>query len=168
MLSTLLVRQGIQRSFSTAPFCNKPIIWFTKEVFSHEIPSNMRVGLNASIAFDVSIQQLQMLLYGSSLYIIPSEVRTNPEQFVSYIRENKLEMFDMTPSLLQLLIDGGLLEISADVHVPSKILVGGEAIMPSLWEQLVETEKIDFYNVYGPTECTVDATCYHIKKIVRE
>ncbi|AFQ15020.1 non-ribosomal peptide synthase/polyketide synthase [Bacillus thuringiensis] len=135
-----------------------------KEVFSHEIPSNMRVGLNASIAFDVSIQQLQMLLYGSSLYIIPSEVRTNPEQFVSYIRENKLEMFDMTPSLLQLLIDGGLLEISADVYVPSKILVGGEAIMPSLWEQLVETEKIDFYNVYGPTECTVDATCYHIKK----
>ena len=43
-------------------------------------------GLNASIAFDVSIQQLQMLLYGSSLYIIPSEVRTNPERFVSYIR----------------------------------------------------------------------------------
>ncbi|MDR4288323.1 AMP-binding protein, partial [Bacillus thuringiensis] len=26
-----------------------------KEVFSHEIPNNMRVGLNASIAFDVSI-----------------------------------------------------------------------------------------------------------------
>ncbi|SCN41681.1 non-ribosomal peptide synthetase [Bacillus wiedmannii] len=134
-----------------------------KEVFSHEIPNNMRVGLNASIAFDVSIQQLQMLLYGSSLYIIPSEVRTNPERFVSYIRENKLEMFDMTPSLLQLLIDRGLLETSTDVHVPSNILVGGEAIMPSLWEQLVETEKIDFYNVYGPTECTVDATCYHIK-----
>ena len=34
----------------------------------------------------------------------------------------------MTPSLLQLLIDGGLLEISADVHA-AKILVGGEAIM---------------------------------------
>ncbi|MFD0772072.1 non-ribosomal peptide synthase/polyketide synthase [Bacillus sp. CGMCC 1.60114] len=135
-----------------------------KEVFSYEIPNNMRVGLNASIAFDVSIQQLQMLLSGSSLYIIPSEVRTNPEQFVSYIRENELEMFDMTPSLLQLLIDGGLLETSADVHVPSKILVGGEAIIPSLWEQLVETEKIDFYNVYGPTECTVDATFYPIKK----
>ncbi len=50
----------------------------------------------------------------------------------------------MTPSLLQLLIDGGLLETSADVHVPSKILVGGEAIMPSLWKQLVETEKLIF------------------------
>ncbi|HCX50653.1 MAG TPA: non-ribosomal peptide synthetase, partial [Bacillus sp. (in: Bacteria)] len=36
-------------------------------------------------------------------------------------------------------------------------------IMPSLWEQLVETDKIQFYNVYGPTECTVDATCYHIQ-----
>ncbi|RFT61247.1 amino acid adenylation protein, partial [Bacillus clarus] len=121
-----------------------------KEVFSYETPTNMRVGLNASIAFDVSIQQLQMLLYGSSLYIIPNEVRSDPQQFVSYIRENKLEMFDMTPSLLQLLIDGGLLETNAGVHVPSKVLVGGEAIVPSLWEQLVEAEKIHFYNVYGP------------------
>ena len=59
-----------------------------KEVFEHEIPSNMHVGLNASIAFDASIQQLQMLLYGSSLYIIPNEVRSDPEQFVAYIREN--------------------------------------------------------------------------------
>ncbi|MEC2479753.1 amino acid adenylation domain-containing protein, partial [Bacillus cereus] len=135
-----------------------------KEVFEDEIPSNMHVGLNASIAFDASIQQLQMLLYGSSLYIIPSEVRSDPEQFVAYIRENKLEIFDITPSLLQLLIDVGLLETCDGVHVPSKVLVGGEAIMPSLWEQLVETDKIQFYNVYGPTECTVDATCYHIKK----
>ncbi|MCH4571289.1 AMP-binding protein, partial [Bacillus sp. ES1-5] len=135
-----------------------------KEVFSHEIPSNMRVGLNASIAFDASIQQLQMLLYGSSLYIIPNEVRSDPEQFVAYIRENKLAIFDITPSLLQLLIDGGLLETCEGVHVPSKVLVGGEAITPSLWEQLVGADKIDFYNVYGPTECTVDTTCYHIKK----
>ncbi|MGM0887833.1 MAG: non-ribosomal peptide synthase/polyketide synthase [Bacillota bacterium] len=135
-----------------------------KEVFSHETPTNMRVGLNASIAFDVSVQQLQMLLYGSSLYIIPNEVRSDPQQFLSYIRENKLEMFDMTPSLLQLLIDGGLLETNDGVHVPSKVLVGGEAIMPSLWEQLVEEDHIHFYNVYGPTECTVDATCYRIKK----
>ena len=36
--------------------------------------------------------------------------------------------------------------------------------MPSLWEQLVEVDKIHFYNVYGPTECTVDATCHRIKK----
>ncbi|MDP1419335.1 non-ribosomal peptide synthase/polyketide synthase [Peribacillus simplex] len=135
-----------------------------KEVFSHETPTNMRVGLNASIAFDVSVQQLQMLLYGSSLYIIPNEVRSDPQLFLSYIRENKLEMFDMTPSLLQLLIDGGLLETNDGVHVPSKVLVGGEAIVPSLWEQLVEADKIHFYNVYGPTECTVDATCYRIKK----
>ncbi|MED3729577.1 condensation domain-containing protein, partial [Priestia filamentosa] len=106
----------------------------------------------------------QMLLYGSSLYIIPNEVRSDPQQFIAYIRENKLEMFDITPSLLQLLLDSGLLETNDSVHVPSKVLIGGEAIMPSLWEQLVGDDKIDFYNVYGPTECTVDATCYHIKK----
>ncbi len=164
MLSILQDQQGIKGCLNTASFCTKLVAWFTKEVFEHEIPSNMHVGLNASIAFDASIQQLQMLLYGSSLYIIPNEVRSDPEQFVAYIRENKLEIFDITPSLLQLLIDAGLLETCDGVHAPSKVLVGGEAIMPSLWEQLVETDKIQFYNVYGPTECTVDATCYHIKR----
>ncbi|MGG0383766.1 AMP-binding protein, partial [Priestia filamentosa] len=107
---------------------------------------------------------LQMLLYGASLYIIPNEVRSDPQQFLSYIRENKLEMFDITPSVLQLLIDEGLLETNDGVHVPSKVLFGGEAIIPSLWERLVAVDKIHFYNMYGPTECTVNATCYHIKK----
>ncbi|MGV2537904.1 hypothetical protein, partial [Bacillus thuringiensis] len=81
------------------------------------------VGLNASIDIDAYIQQLQVLLYGSSLYINPKEVRSDQEQFVAYIRENKLKIFDITPSLLQLLINAGLLETCDGVHVPSKVLV---------------------------------------------
>jgi acyl-coenzyme A synthetase/AMP-(fatty) acid ligase len=38
------------------------------------------------------------------------------------------------------------------------VLVGGEAIEPDLWRRLSQCDTIDFYNVYGPTECTVDAT----------
>jgi pimeloyl-ACP methyl ester carboxylesterase len=37
-------------------------------------------------------------------------------------------------------------------------LVGGEPIAESLWKTLAVAENIHFYNVYGPTECTVDAT----------
>jgi 2-polyprenyl-3-methyl-5-hydroxy-6-metoxy-1,4-benzoquinol methylase/acyl carrier protein len=36
--------------------------------------------------------------------------------------------------------------------------VGGEAIDPDLWRTLAASSEVDFNNVYGPTESTVDAT----------
>ncbi|SDZ37742.1 non-ribosomal peptide synthetase, partial [Thermoactinomyces sp. DSM 45892] len=137
-----------------------------KEVFSNETLAHLRVSLSSSIAFDASVQTVQMLLYGASVYLISSEVRRDAKQFISYIRENKLEVLDLTPSHLQLLVDCGLLD--EGVHVPSKVLIGGEAIMPALWDQLVKFDKTQFYNLYGPTECTVDATCYRIDKNSKE
>ncbi|MDQ0418594.1 amino acid adenylation domain-containing protein/non-ribosomal peptide synthase protein (TIGR01720 family) [Croceifilum oryzae] len=134
-----------------------------KEVFSYETPANLRVSLGSSIAFDASVQELQMLLYGSSVYVISNEVRSDSQQFISFVRKNQLDVLDMTPSLLQSLVDDGLFE-DEDVHIPSKVWVGGEAITPSLWEQLVKLDKTQFYNVYGPTECTVDATYFRIDK----
>ena len=38
------------------------------------------------------------------------------------------------------------------------MLVGGERIDPVLWQQLKSCRRIEFHNMYGPTECTVDAT----------
>jgi hypothetical protein len=42
-------------------------------------------------------------------------------------------------------------------------LVGGEAIGEGLWRRLAENRRTVFYNVYGPTECTVDATACPIR-----
>jgi len=42
-------------------------------------------------------------------------------------------------------------------------LVGGEAIEALQWEQLSGSQAVDFYNVYGPTECTVDATLAQLR-----
>jgi acyl carrier protein len=50
----------------------------------------------------------------------------------------------------------GLLE-GAD-YKPKAILVGGEAIGAKTWEHLSRSSSTKFFNVYGPTECTVDAT----------
>jgi acyl-coenzyme A synthetase/AMP-(fatty) acid ligase len=44
------------------------------------------------------------------------------------------------------------------------VLVGGEAIDESTWSRLAEDERTSFFNVYGPTECTVDATWAHITR----
>src|SRR5262249_4873498 len=43
------------------------------------------------------------------------------------------------------------------------VLLGGEAIDGELWDRLAAWAGTDFYNAYGPTECTVDATVAALK-----
>jgi FkbM family methyltransferase len=63
-------------------------------------------------------------------------------------------VFDCTPSQLELLISAGLLSQTA----PKIVLIGGEPINESTWQALAHAKNTRFYNLYGPTECTVDAT----------
>ncbi|MEW6734730.1 MAG: amino acid adenylation domain-containing protein, partial [Acidobacteriota bacterium] len=121
----------------------------------------IRISVNAPLAFDASVKQLVQLVNGHSLYIIPEEVRRDGSQLLDYIRQHQLEVFDCTPSQLKLLLESGLLQ-EEGLRL-SKVLVGGEAIDKILWQQLAENKKIAFYNMYGPTESTVDAAVCRIE-----
>src|SRR5262249_6393142 len=69
---------------------------------------------------------------------------------------------DCTPSMLGLLINCGLLK---QERQPALILLGGEPIDSATWRLLASTVNQPFYNVYGPTECAVNATTHHITEI---
>ncbi|HYW71141.1 MAG TPA: amino acid adenylation domain-containing protein [Pyrinomonadaceae bacterium] len=118
--------------------------------------SGLRVSLNAPLAFDSSIKQIVQLLAGHTLYVLPEEVRREGEALLAYLEDHKLDVFDCTPSQLRLLVESGW----ADAHncPPRILLVGGEALDPDLWQTLAQHETTTTHNVYGPTECTVDAT----------
>ena len=115
-----------------------------------------QVGLNASTAFDGSVKQLVQLLSGSTLVIVPEELRTDGEALLAYVKRQQLQVLDCTPTQLQLLTQAGLLERRASSL--SALLVGGEAISAALWEELQGDEQTHYFNMYGPTECTGDAT----------
>lgn len=121
----------------------------------------LKVALNAPLAFDASVKQVLQLLYGHTLYILPDEVRLDGREMLRYVRRNRLNVLDCTPSQLKLLLAVGL-EQSSDL-APLLVLVGGEMIDEATWSLLVKSDTIDFYNVYGPTECTVDATISHVR-----
>jgi amino acid adenylation domain-containing protein len=112
-----------------------------------------RVGVNAPIVFDASVKQWIQLLNGATLVLVPEAVRQSPGQFLSFIETQALDLIDCTPSHLQILVEQGLL----DSPVATTFLVGGEKIAEPLWRRLAESRSARFYNVYGPTECTVDA-----------
>jgi len=118
--------------------------------------SALKVGLSAPLAFDASVKQLLQLCSGHALYLLPEELRLDAVRALAYLDEQALDVLDCTPAQLKLLLAAGLNKYARSG--PRMMLVGGEALDESLWSRLAEDQRTRFYNVYGPTECTVDAT----------
>jgi amino acid adenylation domain-containing protein len=115
-----------------------------------------RVSLNGPLSFDTSIKQLAQLCFGRSLCVIPPELKGIGAEMLGYLAEHEIDLLDCTPSHLRLLIEAGMLDGAG--RYPRVVLIGGEAIDNRIWERLSNHRARRFYNVYGPTECTVDAT----------
>ena len=128
-------------------------------IYSKPIAGSARVSVNGSLSFDTSVKQIIQLLDGHTLEIIPETIRRDSEAMLGMVAERKIDVFDCTPSQLHLLLEAGLGENTAS---PSLVLVGGEAIEKSTWERLANSQ-IRFFNVYGPTECTVDASISEVR-----
>ncbi|RKH40633.1 non-ribosomal peptide synthetase, partial [Corallococcus sp. AB050B] len=114
-----------------------------------------RVSVNAPLSFDASVKQLIQVLDGHTLCIVPDEARADVAELVNRIGQDELDVLDCSPAHLRLLVDEGLLERQS---IPRRVLVGGEAVDPATWRHLAQAPRPRVFNVYGPTECTVDAT----------
>ncbi|MEJ2633925.1 MAG: amino acid adenylation domain-containing protein [Calditrichia bacterium] len=132
------------------------------QIYSKYAKGKCCVSLNAPISFDASVQQLVSLLGGHTLHILPEEVRINGEKLANFIRECRMDVLDCVPSQLKLLTGAGL--FGNEKWQPSICLPGGEAIDKTMWKELISEEGTDFFNMYGPTECTVDTTICHIRQ----
>jgi len=120
---------------------------------------NAVLSVNAPFGFDASVQQIVGLMNGYSLCILPENIRNSVNNIINYINDKKINVFDCTPTQLSLLLENGILSKCPSLEA---VLVGGEAIPDKMWNILRNEHRIKIYNVYGPTECTVDSTIYCI------
>ena len=121
-----------------------------------------RATLNAPVLFDASVQQLVLLGLGHTLEIVPDAIRQDGEALLRFLVDRRIEVLDCVPTQLKLLIEAGLLE--QDDWQPPICLPGGEAIDEHTWKQLQNSQHMDFFNMYGPTECTVDSVVSVVKE----
>ncbi|HEU4881265.1 MAG TPA: amino acid adenylation domain-containing protein, partial [Longimicrobium sp.] len=122
-------------------------------------PAPLRVGVNAPLVFDGSVKQVIQLLAGHALCVVPESVRRDPAALVAWLRRERVDAVDATPSLLRLALAEGL---GRDGGFPRLVLVGGEAVDDELRARMLRVST-RFYNVYGPTECTVDVTVRQVE-----
>lgn len=121
-----------------------------------DITRPCRVAMNAGIVFDASVQCWLQLLSGHALVMVPQAVRRDSRLLWRYFARHRVDIVDCTPVQLQGLLESGLGTSSG--YQPRRVLTGGDAISPQAWRAMQQITSTRFINVYGPTECTVDAT----------
>ncbi|MFI0482828.1 amino acid adenylation domain-containing protein [Actinomadura sp. 9N215] len=120
----------------------------------------LRATLVAALSFDASWDAVLWLVEGHELHLLDDDVRRNAHALVDYVRQNRIDVVDVTPSHAEQLAENGLLD---GRHRPSVLILGGEAVGAGLWERVARAEGVTGWNFYGPTECTVDSVVTRIK-----
>ncbi|MFI6638820.1 amino acid adenylation domain-containing protein [Streptomyces sp. NPDC050504] len=113
-----------------------------------------RIAHTVSFAFDMSWEELLWLADGHEVHICDEELRRDAPELVAYCREHGIDVVNVTPTYAQQLVAEGLLEDPG--RRPALVLLGGEAVTPTLWRRLADTEGTVGYNLYGPTEYTIN------------
>lgn len=127
-------------------FCH----WYVKEF---DVTSKDRAVAYANFGFDAHMMDMYpALLVGASVYIIPSEMRMDLMAMNSYMEQEKLTIAFMTTQI------GYMFATTIENHSLRLLSVGGEKLQP------LKKPHFRFYNGYGPTECTLYSTFYHIEK----
>lgn len=112
-------------------------------------PEHRVVGWNASMSFDASVQQWARVCRGDTVVVIDERCRTDPRALAAYLEEHGVQDLDLTPSHWDLLgpaVLGG-----------RRLFIGGEPVPEPMWREICSS-GIEAINLYGPTECSVDAT----------
>ncbi|MGE5343500.1 MAG: amino acid adenylation domain-containing protein [Candidatus Omnitrophota bacterium] len=117
-----------------------------------------------TISFDIFFLETVLSLTAGLKVVMASErQQKDPALLETAITRNGVDMLQVTPSRLQLLLAGAPDLIC--LKEVKELIIGGEALPPELLERLKEKFQGRIYNVYGPTETTVWST---LKELTEE
>ncbi len=115
--------------------------------------------LMAPFTFDPSVQHVfSPLSYGATLFLLPREIKDDPERLAVVLRDKNIGMFDAVPSQIDVLV-----ETVKDLNgIELKyILLAGEVFSKNLYFKIRDNLAVEtVFNVYGPTEAAINTTMY--------
>ncbi|MEU8074813.1 amino acid adenylation domain-containing protein [Catellatospora citrea] len=116
----------------------------------------LKVAHTVSFAFDMSWEELLWLVEGHEVHVCDEQLRRDAPALVAYCDRHGIDVVNVTPTYAQHLIEEGLLADGPGRHRPPLVLLGGEAVSDAVWAALRDTPGTLGYNLYGPTEYTIN------------
>ena len=128
-----------------------------------------RVSQHPPLRFDVSTLDIfSTLSVGAELHLVPPELNLLPHKLAQFMRASQLTQWFSVPSTLNLLAKFGALE---GVELPAlrRILFAGEVLpTPTLIYLMKLLPRVQFTNLYGPTETTIASSYYTLPECPRD
>lgn len=123
--------------------------------------------LNTSLFhYDMSTFDIYCALHtGATLTIVPEKVLLFPNRIIDIVEQRSIRIWKGVSSLLAYMAKLHSLDYGR-MNSLRKIIFSGENLPTKYLVEWMRTypEK-EFYNAYGPTECTGISTCYRIEQI---
>lgn len=109
------------------------------------------------ISFDAAQWEILALACGATVVMGTPGIHRNVDEIIDLIVASGVTTLQCVPTLLQALVDGG--RLSACRHSLTTILSGAESLPTKLAMRcLEELPGCELVNVYGPAECTINAS----------
>ena len=116
-----------------------------------------RIACLTTVSFDIFFLESLMAIYkGLTVVLANEDEQRNPRLMAKFISDNDIDMIQMTPSRMQLLLNHDK-ELDCLKSV-KEIMIGGEPFPFSLLQILQKHTTAKIYNMYGPTETTIWST----------
>ncbi|KAL4876684.1 hypothetical protein BJY04DRAFT_231453 [Aspergillus karnatakaensis] len=134
-----------------------------RDPYANWIIQGQRVGHAASIIFDISLVEIWgSLLNGATIVVLPMETVLDPLELSNFIREQRLDVLQLTTSVLNLTV----YTLPGAFSTLDTLITGGEAIncqsIRSIFNQGAPRRII---NGYGPTECSVYTLWHSVSRL---
>lgn len=135
------------------------------EAFSKTIglQEKEKILCSTSCAFDIFFVESILALYQDMDIVVADEIEKNtPREICRLLQEENIDVLQITPSRMQ-----GIITYDESLKSFDKlktIMVGGERFPYNLLKKLQERTSAQIYNLYGPAETTIWATCTNLTK----
>ncbi len=131
-------------------FCN----WYKKY---YDMNEESRAAAYASFGFDANMMDTYPgLVSGAQLHIIDESIRLELLSLKDYFESNKI-----THSFITTQVGRQYADMFPESKYPEYLSIGGEALVP------IAPPEFNFYNGYGPTECTIFSTVFPVDKMYK-
>ena len=141
------VPKGVQ---ITHQALNNHMGWMTREF---PLQQSDIILQKTPTTFDASVWEIFAPIFDNGILLCGEGLHQRPKELIDTINENQVTVLQAVPTLYWALIQEGLTSCSSLCRVFS----GGELLPAALAEQLLTIPNVEFINLYGPTETTIDA-----------
>lgn len=136
--------------------------WLTETL---GVSADDSLGNQTPFYFDGSVKDICLCLKtGASLYVIGKKYFSFPKLLVDYINSNRITSLLWATSAITLVGNSGILK-ERELDSVRLVTFAGEAMPAKQLNQWMDKlPDARFFNLYGPTEITVDCTYYQVKE----